>query len=115
MRYRPLLKTSRWSELAGIPSDEEGMIQHFTLSGEDIDHVLAKRGENNQLGFAVQLCLMRYPGHTLGPTEILPSAMLGFVAQQLELDPGVFDNYAQRSMQSSETLIFNENVVILVM
>ncbi len=96
MRYRPLLKTSQWSDLVAIPSDEEGLIRHFTLSGEDIDRVLARRGENNQLGFAVQLCLMRYPGRALGPTETPPSAMLGFVAQQLELDPGVFDDYARR-------------------
>lgn len=50
MRYRPLLKISQWSDLVGIPSDEEGLIRHYTLSGEDIDRVLARRGENNQLG-----------------------------------------------------------------
>ncbi|MHC1550904.1 DUF4158 domain-containing protein [Phyllobacterium sp. K27] len=95
MRYRPLLKTSQWSDLVDIPSDEEGLIRHFTLSGEDMDRVLVRRGENNQLGFAVQRCLMRYPGRTLGPSEI-PPAMLGFVAQQLDLNPVVFGDYARR-------------------
>jgi TnpA family transposase len=85
VRYRPLLKVSHWSDSIGIPSDEEGLIRHFRLSGEDIDRVLARRGENNQLGFAVQLCLMRHPGRTLSSAETLPSAMLEFVAQQLEI------------------------------
>jgi hypothetical protein len=96
VRYRPLLKVSNWSDLIGIPSDEEGLIRHFTLSGEDIDRVLARRGDNNQLGFAIQLCLMRYPSRALGPNETLPSAMLKFVAQQLEINSAAFADYARR-------------------
>lgn len=65
MHYRPLLKPSQWAELIGIPSDEEALIRHYMLNGEDIDRALAKRGQRNQLGFAIQLCLMRFPGRAL--------------------------------------------------
>jgi len=58
--------------------------------------VLARRGDNNQLGFAIQLCLMRYPSRALGPNETLPSAMLKFVAQQLEINSAAYADYARR-------------------
>jgi TnpA family transposase len=96
MRYRPLQKLSQWAALIGIPQDEEELIRHYTLSGADIDRALIKRGEHNQLGFAVQLCLMRFPGRALGPNEVLPRMMLGFIAQQLGIDPVVFADYARR-------------------
>ena len=68
MRYRPLQKL-QWAAQIGIPQDEEELIRHYTLSGADIDCALIKRGEHNQLGFAVQLCLMRFPGRALGPNK----------------------------------------------
>ncbi|MCA0008652.1 DUF4158 domain-containing protein [Mesorhizobium sp. B264B1A] len=39
-----------------------------------------RRREPNQLGFAIQLCLMRYPGRPLAPNEVPPKAMLDYVA-----------------------------------
>jgi TnpA family transposase len=96
MHYRPLLKSSQWADLIGIPSDEQALIRHYTLSGEDVDRALAKRGQRNQLGFAVQLCLMRFPGRVLGQGETPPSAVLAYVAQQIDVAPVVFTDYARR-------------------
>ena len=96
MRYRPLQELSQWAALIGIPQDEEELIRHYTLSGADIDRALIKRGEHNQLGFAVQLCLIRFPDRALGPNEVLPRMMLGFIAQQLGINPVVFADYARR-------------------
>jgi hypothetical protein len=35
-----------------------------------LDLILSKRGHRNQLGFAVQICLMRFPGRALALNEI---------------------------------------------
>ncbi len=96
MAYRPLLKADQWSKLIGAPTDEESLIRHYTLSGEDMDLALSKRGHRNQLGFAVQLCLMRFPGRALAPGEAVPSEALAFIGDQMEISLFVFADYARR-------------------
>jgi hypothetical protein len=96
MAYCPLLKVDQWSKLIGAPTDEESLIRHYTLSGEDMDLALSKRGHRNQLGFAVQLCLMRFPGRALAPGEAVPSEALAFIGDQMEISPFVFVDYARR-------------------
>ena len=55
------------------------------------------------LGFAVQLCLLRYPGQGAGPGEHPPEAMIVFVAQQLgvSIQP-LFADYALRDQTRRE-------------
>ena len=55
-----------------------------------------KRREHNRLGFAMQLCLLRYPGWPLRVEEQPPSNLLEFVAQQIDADPDEFGDYAAR-------------------
>eukprot|EP01037_Dinobryon_pediforme_P011757 gene11757-11848_t len=95
MAYRPLLNADQWASLVGVPSDEDNLIRHHTLSGDDLDLALSKRGHRNQLGFAVQLCLMRFPGRVLAHNET-PSMLLHFVGDQLGVNPVVFADYARR-------------------
>ena len=42
-------------------------------SADDLALVRTKRRAVNRLGFAVQLCLLRHPGHGLDPASIRPS------------------------------------------
>lgn len=51
---------------------------------------------HNRLGFAIQLCLMRYPGRVLGAEETPPRAMLKYVADQIGAAPDEFALYARR-------------------
>jgi hypothetical protein len=71
--YRPLLSVDQWASLLAAPADKRNLIRHASLSGEDLDLILSKRGHRNQLGFAAQICLMRFPGRALALTET-PSA-----------------------------------------
>ncbi len=41
------------------------MIRHWLLSQEDLSRIEARRRGHNRLGFAVQLCLLRFPGRGL--------------------------------------------------
>ena len=87
MERRKLLTPEERQALLGVPDDEESLIRHYTLSPQDRLQAEVRRRPHNQLGFAVQLCLMRYPGRILGVDECPPAAMVAYVAQQLGIDP----------------------------
>jgi TnpA family transposase len=63
------------------------MIRYWYLSKEDIRFINLRRRDHNRLGFAAQLCLLRYPGWPLGPNEIPPTNLVEFTAAQLGADP----------------------------
>lgn len=83
-------------ELLAFPDDESELIRLYTLSRDDLTFVRAHRGGHNQLGIAVQLCYLRYPGRTLTASETPYAPMLGIVAAQLDVPPGLWDHYASR-------------------
>ena len=60
MARRTLLKPHDRQELVGIPTDEDSLIRHYSLSPADRLEIEVRRREHNRLGFALQLCLMRY-------------------------------------------------------
>jgi TnpA family transposase len=68
---RTLLKAHDRQELFDIPTDEDSLIRHYSLSPADRLEIELRRRKHNELGFAVQLCLIRYPGRTLMPNESL--------------------------------------------
>jgi len=59
---RNLLNTAERSALLAFPISEDEMIRHYTLSAADLVVIRQHRGGQNRLGFAVQLCALRYPG-----------------------------------------------------
>lgn len=96
MAKRKLLKIQDRKALFDIPTDEDSLMRHYSLSPADRLEIEVRRREHNRLGFAVQLCLMRYPGRALMANEILPEAMLNYIAEQIGADPASFDLYARR-------------------
>jgi TnpA family transposase len=70
------------------------MVRHWMISEHDREVVNERR--HNRLGFAVQLCLLRYPGWPLKPGEIPPSNLLEYVAEQLSVDPEEITEYPKR-------------------
>ena len=68
--------------------------ENHKLSESDMNVIQQHRGEENRLGFAVQLCYMRYPG-TAMPDK--PSKeIIEFIAMQLNVPPSLFENYGNR-------------------
>ncbi len=96
MARRKLLNPDERQALLGIPDDEESLIRHYTLSPQDRLQAEVRRRPHNQLGYAIQLCIMRYPGRVLGMDEDPPAAMVAYVAEQLGIAPDVFASYARR-------------------
>ncbi|UVV70746.1 Tn3 family transposase [Brucella anthropi] len=96
MAKRTLLKIQDRHELFDIPTDEDSLIRHYSLSPADRLEIELRRRKQNQLGFAVQLCLMRYPGRALLPNEVPPPMLLNYIAEQINVDPRLFNLYATR-------------------
>ena len=81
MPPRTLLSSEQRTRLFAIPSDSVEMARHYLFGAEDLALIRTKRRSINRLGFAVQLCLLWYPGLGMGPAEQPPEGMIAFVAR----------------------------------
>nr|WP_313709581.1 Tn3 family transposase [Brucella intermedia] len=78
------------------PEAYEDAQARYALTSEDIVFVKEHRRSHNRLGFAIQLALVRDLGRLLRIGEVPPQAVVSVVADQLGIDPAVFEFYAQR-------------------
>jgi hypothetical protein len=90
--------------LLALPATETELIRHWTLGAADLTAIERRRGDPNQLGFALQLCAFRYPGRLLRPREAIPELALGFVAGQLGVAHDALATYAVRVQTRREQL-----------
>jgi TnpA family transposase len=90
MRGRKFLKDQDRQKLLTVPTDEDSLIRHYSLTSADRREIDLRRRQHNRLGFAVQLCLMRHPGRVLAAGKTPPRAMLKYVADQVGADLGTF-------------------------
>jgi TnpA family transposase len=102
---RSLFTPTERALLLAFPTDEAELIQNYTFSEHDLSVILQHRGEHNRLGFAVQLCYLRYPGYALPVNDTPPERMLQFVAQQVKVNPVLWPQYAERAETRREHLI----------
>ena len=65
MAHRILLTDRQRSVLFDLPTDEASLRKHYTLADDDLEHIRARRRTENRIGFALQLCALRYPGRLL--------------------------------------------------
>jgi TnpA family transposase len=77
-----------------IPQDD--LYVFFLLSEDDIREVRRQRDPQNRLGYALQLCLLRYLGFVPDDLQATPHEVVTFVAEQLDIDPSVLPFYASR-------------------
>ena len=105
MPRRELLTAAQREALLAFPDEEENLLRYYVLSVRDLAAVRQHRGDHNRLGFAVQLCYLRYPGRVLAENETPPAALLGMVAAQLQVQSALWDEYARRDETRREHLI----------
>ena len=102
MARRDLLNDTERRRLFGVPDDEASLIRLYSLSDADRDFVLSKRGARNQLGMAIQISLLRYPGFGLRLETRPPARLVQFLAQQIGAPWPVFQDYARRDTTRRE-------------
>jgi TnpA family transposase len=91
-----ILTPSARAAIFGLPVDRAEALRRYVLPPEDVALARRHRRAHNRLGFAVQLALVRDLGRPLRPDEVLPVALVEVVAEQLGIEPAVFDLYARR-------------------
>ena len=104
MPRRRVLTDAQVESLLALPIDEPLLVRHWTLDGADLAAIERRRGEHNQLGFALQLCAFRYPGRLLRPGDTIPEPALSFVAEQLRVSSDALASYAARPQTRREQL-----------
>ena len=85
MPRRSILSAAERESLLALPDTKDELIRHYTFSETDLSIIRQRRGPANRLGFAVQLCYLRFPGVMLGVDEPPFLPMLKLVADQLEV------------------------------
>ena len=96
MPRRRALTEAQLDALLALPTDDAVLVRHWTLSAEDLAAIGRRRRDRNQLGFAIQLCALHYPGRLPRPGELIPDKALRFVAEQLGVKPEALIAYAAR-------------------
>ncbi len=104
MPRRRALTEAQLTNLLALPTAEPDLVRHWTLSDADLAAIDQRRRDRNRIGFALQLCALRYPGRLLRPGELIPAEALRFVAEQLGADPDALADYATRFQTRYEQL-----------
>lgn len=84
----------------------EEMAKYFLLDDYDKFIIFKRKEPHNQVGFAVQLCTVRFIGtFLLNPIEV-PDKMLDYISNQLEIDKNFLNLYKiKKTYQSHRTEI----------
>ena len=69
--------------LLALPDAKDELIRNYTFNDADLAIIRQHRGPTNRLGFAVQLCYLRFPGIVLGVDQTPFPPLLRIVAAQL--------------------------------
>ena len=110
MPRRSILNAAERKSLIALPDSQDELIRHYTFSESDLSLIKQHRGPPNRLGFAVQLCYMRYPGIMLTVDEVPDAALLRLVRQQLTIDSSAWADYAIRDQTRREHLVELQSV-----
>jgi hypothetical protein len=105
MPRRSILSAAERDSLFALPDTNEELIRHYTFNETDLAIIRQHRGPANRLGFAVQLCYMRYPGIMLGGDDEPSAPLLHMVAAQLSVSADIWGEYAQRAETRREHLL----------
>lgn len=93
-----LLTEEQRSKLVQLPDDvsDRLLARYHTLSEHDLGVIHGHRRDYNKLGFALQLCFLRFPGRVVSDITAVPQRVLSHIAAQLDLPVSALDAYGKR-------------------
>ena len=95
-RGRELLTPEQRQSFMQIPEDEWILGTYFTFSKRDLEIVNKRRREENRLGFAVQVAILRYPGWPYTHIKSIPDSVIQYISKQIGASPSSLGHYPQR-------------------
>jgi hypothetical protein len=104
MPARLSLTTAQRDALLMLPDAEEAFVRHYSFSGEDVEISWRYRRPETRLAFALQLCILRYPGRVLRQGEVMPLQLLAFIAEQVGVPTDAIGGFAGRPQTRYEHL-----------
>lgn len=104
MSRRSILSVSERDSLLVIPENQDDLIRYYTFNEPDLSLIRQRRGDANRLGFAVQLCLLRYPGYGLSNDMAATKPLIQWAASQIKTDASEWDKYGARDETRREHL-----------
>jgi TnpA family transposase len=107
MEYAKILLTEEQRlELTKNPDDirDWKTAKYYTLNDFDIQVIHQQRKDYNRIGFALQLCCLRYPGWTLTNISDIPETVIYHVAGQIGADVNDMQFYGLREKTRLEHL-----------
>ena len=110
MPRRSILSAFERDSLLAIPDARDELIRRYTFNDTELAVIGQRRGPANRLGFAVQLCYMRYPGVMLGVEDEPFAPLLRMVAAQLKVSSQIWADYGQREQTRREHLVELQSV-----
>ncbi|MGE7307798.1 Tn3 family transposase [Priestia megaterium] len=95
-RGRELLTPDQRLALMQIPEDEWILGTYYTFSKRDLEIINKRRREENRLGFAIQLAVLRYPGWPYTHIKSIPDSVIHYISKQIGTTPSSLSLYPQR-------------------
>lgn len=95
-RGRELLTPEQRQAFMQIPEDEWVLGTYYTFSKRDLEIINKRRREENRLGFAVQLAILRYPGWPYTHIKSIPDSVIHYISKQIGSTPSSLSLYPQR-------------------
>jgi TnpA family transposase len=103
MPRRSILSAAERESLLALPDTKDESVT--TRSAKPTSPSSGSGAAANRLGFAVQLCYLRFPGVILGVDEPPFPPLLKLVADQLKVSVESWDEYGQREQTRREHLV----------
>ena len=80
-------------ETAHFDLDQRDIARYWTLSANELLGIQRRRRDANRFGFAVQLCLLRFPGWPAKKDSPVPVSLLRYVGEQLGIESADIEDY----------------------
>jgi TnpA family transposase len=82
----------------------EDIIIYFTLNDSDLAQLPSKSGGYNRLGYALQLCTLRFLGYCPNDFSSVPTIVIDYLAGQIQVNPQEIEMYGRRDQTRTEHL-----------